>query len=147
MKGMSLVVKTVTRLIVGFVLIFGVVVVLYGHLTPGGGFAGGVVLSCALILTLLAFGSELTARLMEEHSASVWDCVGAFAFLVIALLGYLGGTFFLNLSALRAEEPFRLFSSGSILFSNVAIGIKVAASVFGVMMALAVFRVRHKSDT
>ena len=145
MKGMSLIVKTITRLVVGFILIFGVAVVLYGHLTPGGGFAGGVILSCALILTLLAFGGEFASRLMDEHSAAVWDCIGAFAFLVVALLGYLGGRFFLNLKALRDDEPFRLFSSGSILFSNVAIGIKVAVCLFGVMMALAAFRLVQKS--
>lgn len=148
MKGMSLIVKTVTRLVVGFILIFGVAVVLYGHLAPGGGFAGGVLLSCALILTLLAFGGEFASKLMDEHKASIWDCVGAFAFLLVSLLGYFGGRFFLNLNALRDDpiHPFRLDSAGSILFSNVAIAVKVAACIFGVMMALAVFRVRRKAE-
>ena len=145
MKGMSLIVKTVTRLVIGFILILGVALVLYGHLTPGGGFAGGVVLSCALILTLLAFGHDLSARLMDEHAALVWDCAGAFAFLALALAGYFWGRFFLNLP-LRGDEPFRLFSAGSILFCNVAIGVKVAACLFGVMMALAVFRLNRKAD-
>jgi len=146
MKGMSLIVKTVTRLVVGFILIFGVALVLYGHLTPGGGFAGGVVLSCALILTLLAFGGDFATRLMNEHSASLWDCFGALLFLALALLGYTAGQFFLNLDWLRMDKPFRLFSSGSVLFSNIAIGIKVAACLFGVMVALAAFRMKREVE-
>ena len=40
--GMSVIVKTVTRLTVGLIFLYGIYIVLHGHLTPGGGFAGGV---------------------------------------------------------------------------------------------------------
>ncbi len=38
--GMTLIVKTITRLTVGLILLFGIYIVLHGHLSPGGGFAG-----------------------------------------------------------------------------------------------------------
>jgi len=42
-KGMSLIVKTITRLTVGLILLYGIYIVLHGHVSPGGGFAGGVI--------------------------------------------------------------------------------------------------------
>ena len=40
MRGMTLIVKTITALLIGFILLFGFYVILTGHLSPGGGFAG-----------------------------------------------------------------------------------------------------------
>ena len=37
MKGMTLIVKQVTKLVVGFIFIVGAYIILYGHLTPRGG--------------------------------------------------------------------------------------------------------------
>ena len=37
--GISIIIKTVTRLTVGLILIYGAYVVLQGHISPGGGLA------------------------------------------------------------------------------------------------------------
>jgi len=144
-SGMSLIVKTVTRLVTGFIVLFGINIVLYGHLTPGGGFAGGVILAAGLILVLLAFGKEQTLKIVSHGMAVAWDCSGAFAFLAIAGLGYLAGGFFLNF--LAPGEPYRLTSAGTMPLINAAIGAKVAGGLFGVFLALAIFRPgRHRED-
>ena len=140
--GMSLVVKTITRLVASLILLFGIYIVLYGHLTPGGGFAGGVIVACSLILMLLAFGKEFVFGFISERAPTLWDCSGAFAFLLIAIAGYFGGTFFLNLFS--KGEPFHLFSAGIIPLCNMAIGVKVGACLFGVFLALAAFRLSQK---
>jgi len=54
--GMSVIVKTVTRWLKGPILLFGIYLVLYGHITPGGGFGGGIVIASAFILITLAMG-------------------------------------------------------------------------------------------
>ena len=41
-QGMSLIVKTITRLTVGLIILYGIYIVLHGHVSPGGGFAGGI---------------------------------------------------------------------------------------------------------
>lgn len=142
MKGMSLIVRTITRLIAGFILVYGAHIVLYGHLTPGGGFAGGVMLACVLILLVLAFGKEATLDIVSENTASAWDCIGALLFLLIAVLGFAGGHFFLNF--MDKGTPFRLISAGTMMWSNIAIGIKVGACLFLVFLVLAVFRTRDE---
>ena len=138
-QGMSLIVKTITRLIASFIMLFGIYIVLYGHVSPGGGFAGGVILAAGLILILLAFGREQTLKLISHSASLSWDSGGALAFLAIALLGYLAGDFFINFTLFKGE-PYQLVSAGTIPLSNVAIGAKVGAGLFGVFLALAMFR-------
>lgn len=139
MNGMSLIVKTTTRLLFGFIIIFGVSIVLYGHITPGGGFAGGVMLACAFALLVLAFGKKIVLDIISEKTISEWECIGALGFLLIAILGFFGGPFFLNI--ISRGTPFRLISGGTIIWSNIAIGIKVSTGLFAVFVALVVFRI------
>jgi len=140
MKGMTIIVKQVTKLVAGFIFLFSAYLILYGHLSPGGGFVGGVALACGFILLVLAFGKEFVNTLLSDRSTTIWDCLGAFAFLAIALAGYIGGTFFLNV--LTQPGNFKLASGGIIPLANIAIGIKVGACLTGVFVALAVFTPR-----
>ncbi len=136
--GLSPIVKTVSRWMAGFILVFGFSVVLYGHITPGGGFAGGVVLAAGFILILLSYGRPQAMRLLGERAPTVYDCLGALAFLLLAAGGYASGCFFLNF--LAKGQPFQLFSSGIIVLCNLAVGVKVGACLFGVFAVLAAFR-------
>lgn len=138
--GMTLIVKTITDFVAGFIVLFGAYIVLYGHITPGGGFSGGVIIACAFILIMLAQGRDVAFQRLGEKTASVLDSVGALAFLGIALLGLWGGYFFMNVMV--KGTPFRLLSSGTILANNLAIGLKVSSSLFLVFSALAIFRKR-----
>jgi multisubunit Na+/H+ antiporter MnhB subunit len=140
MKGLTLIVKTITDFVVAFIVVFGAYIVLYGHLTPGGGFAGGVIVACAFILLMLAHGREVAFSRLGERTAHVLDSAGALAFLMIGWVGMTGGFFFLNVFG-RGEQ-FRLLSSGMILPANIAIAFKVGSSLFLVFSALAVFRRR-----
>ncbi|MBN2375891.1 MAG: hypothetical protein JXD22_05805 [Sedimentisphaerales bacterium] len=138
MKGMTIIVKEVTTLVIGFILLYSINLILTGHLTPGGGFVGGVMLACGFILMVLSYGKEKVNSLISDRSTTVWDCSGAFAFLVIALLGYFAGDFFANFFAQPGN--FRLFSGGTIPLANIAIGIKVGACMAGAFIALTLFR-------
>jgi len=138
--GMTLIVKTITDFVVGFIVVFGAYIVLYGHITPGGGFAGGVIVACGFILVMLAQGRDVAYARLSHRTASILDSVGALTFLIIAWAGVWGGYFFMNI--LVKGTPFRLLSSGTILANNIAIGLKVSTSLFLVFSALAVFRKR-----
>jgi len=141
MRGMSLIVKNTTRLVAGFIALFGAYIVLYGHVTPGGGFAGGVIVAGALVLVVLAFGERFSREVISHEVVRTSDAVGALAFLGVALLGYLAGAFFANFPDWLGT-PGNLLSAGTIPISNLAIGVKVGAGLFGVFLALALFRRR-----
>lgn len=140
-NGMTLIVKVVTRLTVGLILIFGIYIMLHGHLTPGGGFAGGVIIALSFIHMMLAFGREATLKKMSKSIASYFESVGALMFLTVALMGYIGGYFFLNFLHYEGQEKYTLFSSGSILISNIAICLKVGSGLFAIFIALVFFRI------
>lgn len=134
--GMSLIVKTITRLTVGLILLFGIYIVLHGHLSPGGGFAGGVIIALSFVHLMLAFGKDAAAGKVSRSLASNLESVGALMFLSIALLGFLGGSFFLNI--LGKGAPFKLFSAGTIPLSNVSIGLKVGVGLLAIFLALVI---------
>ena len=50
------------RILFPMIMMFGVYIVLNGHLSPGGGFSGGAIMGAGLILYLNAFGFQKTQR-------------------------------------------------------------------------------------
>lgn len=145
--GMTPIVKNTARLVCGFIAMFGIYVALTGHISPGGGFAGGVILAAAAILIVLAFGREATAKILTEPQCHQWDAAGAAGFLIVAVLGYLSGGFFVNFIAdISRGTVGELFSGGTILLSNLFILIKVSAGLAGAFLALAAFRRAHVPD-
>ncbi len=134
--GMTLIVKTITRLTVGLILLFGIYIILHGHLSPGGGFAGGVIVALSFVHLMLAFGKDIAVSRVSKNLASNLESIGALMFLSIALLGFLGGSFFLNI--LPKGTPFNLFSAGIIPLCNIAIGIKVGVGLFAIFLTLVI---------
>lgn len=142
-KGMTLIVKTVSKFLVPLIIFFGIYIILHGHLTPGGGFPGGAVIASAFILLILAYGAEVAEEKLKSSLASILESMGALIFLILAVLGiFLGGYFFLNF--LPKGEPLKLFSAGFIPLANIGIGLKVGGGIFAVFLTLAIFRIIGK---
>ncbi len=144
MKGMTIIVKNISSWVKMLIVLFGIYIILFGHLTPGGGFAGGVILASSYVLLMLAFGREFVQKDLPLALDSKLDCLGALFFALIAILGLvpiLGGVFFVNfLQKYLPGEPLNLISAGTIPLSNIAIGLKVGASLFLVIFLLSTFR-------
>ena len=139
MQGMTVIVKTISSWVKVLIVLFGIYIILFGHLTPGGGFAGGVILAASYVLLMLAFGGEFVKKDLPLSLVSKLDCLGAFMFIMIAILGLVfGGTFFVNFLVERYGQPLHLLSAGTIPFSNIAIGLKVGASLFLVIYSLSI---------
>jgi len=137
MQGMTIIVKTISSWVKVLIVLFGIYIILFGHLTPGGGFAGGVILASSYVLLMLAFGGDFVKKDLPLSLVSKLDCLGAFMFIMIAILGLVfGGTFFLNFLVEKYGQPLHLLSAGTIPFSNIAIGLKVGASLFLVIYSL-----------
>jgi multicomponent Na+:H+ antiporter subunit B len=115
-------------LLVGPVLMFGTYVVAHGHLTPGGGFQGGVILAAALLLVYAAGRMLALERLRPVALVEVADAVGAAAFVLVAVGGLVFGVAamanFLPLGSVGS-----LLSGGTIPLLSVAVGVEVAGGV------------------
>ncbi|MFC1551508.1 MnhB domain-containing protein [Candidatus Latescibacterota bacterium] len=142
MNGMTLIVKTISRLVLGFIIVFSASVILYGHITPGGGFAGGVMLASGFVLLILAFGKSNVPGSVSTRIMSVWDSFGLLSLFEFICIGLVGG--FALKHYLHEGEPLQLMSAGTIMWSNLMVGIKVGVFLFAVFMAFAVFNIDDK---
>jgi multicomponent Na+:H+ antiporter subunit B len=109
-------------------LVVGVYVVLHGHVSPGGGFQGGVVVATGLLLLYLAGDYPALEALRPVPVFEVGEAVGAAGYAVIGLLGLaIGGSFLLNFLPLGTLGS--LGSAGTVLALNVVVGIEVASAM------------------
>ena len=141
-NGMTLIVKCVTRLTVGIIFLFGVYIVLHGHISPGGGFAGGIIIALSFIHLVLAYGAKFALKKLDTTKALLLENIGAISFLGIALIGMIFGYFFLNF--LGSGKPFNLLSAGIIPLCNVAISLKVGAGLYIIFITLTLLRLGER---
>lgn len=117
------------RMTLPFILLYGIYVVLNGHLSPGGGFSGGAVLGAGLILYSAAFGRDRLATLLSPERTS--------RIIVLGLLIYAGlksFSFFTGANEMDITIPKgtlgNIFSAGFIVPLNICVGVIVACTVF-----------------
>jgi multicomponent Na+:H+ antiporter subunit B len=144
--GMSVTVVTVMRWLKGPILLFGIYLVLYGHITPGGGFGGGVVIASAFILITLASGEHAGLQIFNKAAASRLDSVGLLIFLALGWLGtwWAGGYFFGNFIATPEAARYSVLSGGTIPMANLALGLKVSSALFLVFTILTAFHIAEQ---
>jgi multisubunit Na+/H+ antiporter MnhB subunit len=146
MRGMTSIVKCITQLMVPSIFLLGSYVILHGHLTPGGGFAGGVLIAGCFVLMVLAYGLQETKQEIQKWYASLSESLGIFIFWFLAIIGLVQGAyFFINtIAKVNPGHPGQLFSAGIIPLCNLAIGIEVAAALFAIFLTLAVLKMVEK---
>jgi multicomponent Na+:H+ antiporter subunit B len=124
--GTSNAVRVAGLTILGPIVLFGIYVVAHGHLTPGGGFQGGVVLATGALLVYLSGEYVTLRRVRPVNAVDRAEATGAGGYVVIGLFGLVaGGSFLYN--ALPLGTTGKLASAGTILPINVAVGLEVAA--------------------
>jgi len=131
---MTVIVRTIIRSLLPVVLIFGVYIVTYGHLTPGGGFQGGIAIVGAAMSFYLAYGYGRVRGILHEDLDLITQA-GALLYLLIGLIGLIIGTsLFENVlgSGIRGS----LFSGGVVFLLNLVVGAKVATGTLLVMLIL-----------
>jgi len=145
MKGMTIIVKKITQIICPVIFMFGLYIIIHGHLTPGGGFAGGVIMAGAFILQILANGNILSGLRKEEHNLEFMESAAILGFLIIAGLGLLiSGSFVFFSNFLNKGELGNLISAGIIPIENIVVGAEVCAAVATIFIALVVYKDEEK---
>jgi multicomponent Na+:H+ antiporter subunit B len=144
-QGMTLIVKTITRISVWLILLYGIYIILHGHLTPGGGFAGGVIIALAFLNYLLGYGRKETEKWLNINLLHDMESASAILFLIVGILGIaISGSFLVNW--ITGGDLFRLYSAGTIPILNIIIGVKVFAGLFFVVWTLAIFHIEEEGN-
>ena len=107
------------------VLLFGFYVMMYGHLSPGGGFQGGVIIASGIIFLALGNQTVSSVKISGTKALSRMEAI-AFLLLILASMSGipLGKGFFGNPLEDMASLP-----AGFIILLNAIIGVKVGASI------------------
>ncbi|TVQ36336.1 MAG: sodium:proton antiporter [Spirochaetaceae bacterium] len=137
--SLSVIVRDTVALLLPFLLVFGFYIILFGHISPGGGFTGGVMLAAAVIVYSLAYCVGDRRRfLLSESQQKMVENGGMLMFLGIGLVGIgTGGAFLTNAATgVSLGHPGSLASAGLIPFLNLASGLKVGAGLSIVFFSL-----------
>lgn len=117
------------RKLAPYIMLFGFYVVTHGHLSPGGGFQGGVVLASGMILLLLCKDVSEVEKIFPSRRFSFLESMGYFFFLLAGLAGIAAGGYFLGPVAPSTSVFGGLPGAGFILVLNIIIGVKVGAGI------------------
>lgn len=121
--------QQVTFILFPLIMVFGIYVVLNGHLSPGGGFSGGAIMGAGLILYLNAFGIEKMGRFFTENTHK-YVSVAALSFYCLAKsYSFFTGANHLE-SIISTGVPGRIISAGLILPLNICVGLVVACTMY-----------------
>jgi len=119
----------IASLSIPVILMLGCVVIINGHLTPGGGFSGGAILSTALILAANAYGSQ---RVREFFNEKTFVFLSSTALMIYALSK--GYSFFTGANHFYSIIPKgtvgNILSAGLILPLNICVGLIVAGTLY-----------------
>ncbi len=125
----SLVLQNAVGFLMPLALLFGFYVLFNGHISPGGGFAGGSILGAMLILCDNAFGAKKVETFFNDH---IYHIVKIGALLFYALL--IGYTIFVGANGIESifstGVAGAIFSGGITLPINLAVGLEVACTLY-----------------
>ena len=116
-------------LIVPLILMFGLYVILNGHISPGGGFSGGAILGAGLILFLSAFGFQTAEKVLNAKTVKIITLVSLLIYCLAKSYSFFTGANHLE-SGIPLGTPGAILSSGLILVLNICVGMVVACTMY-----------------
>ncbi len=131
----SVIVKTVARLLVPFIQLFGLYVIMHGHSSPGGGFQGGVILGSSFILLSIAYGIDVVKRRFPLAALTVFTSLGVFLYVGIGMICLAYGANFFDYAVLPFAQP----RSVGMLGIEIGVGITVMAVIVSIFHDLITF--------
>lgn len=133
----SLIFSTISRLLVGLMLLFSVFLLWRGHNEPGGGFIGGLVAAAGIIVYGLAEGPELMRKLLRVDPRTL-VLVGLLMTIVAGIMPLLQDSAFLTglWIFIGATETDKGLALGTPLIFDVGVYLAVVGGVAGMVIAM-----------
>jgi multisubunit Na+/H+ antiporter MnhB subunit len=128
-KAKNIIIKCGCDFLLPITLVLGMYIILHGHLSPGGGFQGGVVVSAAVVLVFLAYGNDGIKKTFAPDKMKVTENIGSLMYTFFGLLGILMGANFCRNAIFNVGNPGDLYSSGTIFWMNFSVGLKVMMGI------------------
>ena len=147
----SMILKLVSLPISMILSCLGIMTILGGHITPGGGFQGGAMIASGVILSILVYGLGNSPLEFSHTYIEVLESVGALGFIIFGLVGLFVGGFFLynvgtdilNIVPSAIQTAFHypdVTNAGIIPYLNIFVGLKVFVGLSAIVIAFAGFK-------
>ena len=142
---MSKIVRTTAQFLTPAILLYGLYLIIHGHVTSGGGFQGGAVFASSAALLVVAFGSERMKTFFKQRHLVTISAAGALMFIGLAFAG-LGATFFYNIFVgsplfgnipAYGPNPEDIWTGGTVPLMNIAVALNVVAGLSMIILAMA----------
>ena len=112
-----------------FALVFGFYIILFGTISPGGGFQGGVCVASAVLLLYLGYGYDLVKKVIRPEVLRFGEALGASLYVILGLAGLALGMNFCTNFMFDNGRVGDMLSGGTITFMGYAVGFKVLCGV------------------
>lgn len=126
----DMVLKRVTSVVMPWIILFGVYVVLNGHISPGGGFSGGAIMGSGLILCSIAYDADAVSRIFTMKTFRAVTSTALLCYAASKAYAFFTGANGLP-TGIPLGTPGAIFSSGLILVLDICVGLIVACTMYG----------------
>ncbi|OGS39531.1 MAG: hypothetical protein A2551_05050 [Elusimicrobia bacterium RIFOXYD2_FULL_34_30] len=144
---MPRVIKILTNYVIGPIITFGVYVFVFGHLLPGEGFDGGMIVASIFILCIIVYGKEEMEKRISIGNAVF---ISVFSGILIIIMGFVG------MLGLRFEHKYyldnflsqgtfsHLFSGGTVPIFNILVGLSITFGFYAIFAYLSEYKTVDK---
>ena len=115
--------------LIPFALVYMFYVILHGHLSPGGGFQGGVLMVATVVMLYLGYGYETTTKALSMGFMHKFEGFASLVYVLLAMLGVIVAGNFCQNVLFQSGNIGDLMSSGTIFWMNLTVGLKVLTGV------------------
>jgi len=133
------------------IICLGVLTILGGHITPGGGFQGGAMIASGVILCIIVYGVKESPIKFSHNFISIVESVGALGYVLLGIAGLVFSGFFLyNIGAdfyntipqtiVNIFHYPDLTNAGIVPYLNIFVGLKVLVGLSAVVIAFSEFK-------
>ena len=122
--------------ILSIAIVYMFYIILHGHLSPGGGFQGGVLVAAVIALLALAYGYEAASRTISFGLMHHGEGLASVCYVALAFMGAAAGAMFCQIILYTHGAIGDLYSSGTIFWMNVTVGVKVFTGISSVALLM-----------
>ena len=130
-----LVLRVIAKMLIPFILLFGLYVQFHGDFGPGGGFQAGVIFAAAFILYALVFGDDQARQVIPDKALILLVPLGLILYAATGFYGLVLGGNFLDYNVLL--DSAKAGQHIGIFLVELGVGITVAAVMISIFRAYA----------
>ena len=119
-----------------FTLVYMAYIILHGHLSPGGGFQGGVLFVAAVALIYFGHGYKATTQAVSFNLLHGGEGAASTIYVLLAMMGVAVGAQFCQNVIFNHGNIGDLYSAGTIFWMNVTVGVKVLTGIGSITLLM-----------